>query len=44
MGRFNASSCDVGGPTMVESDATEFVSNFAPLDWPRKASARLKFC
>ena len=44
MGRFNASSCDVGGPTMVGSDATENVSNFAPLDWPRKASARLKFC
>ena len=28
---------------MVECDATENVSNFTPLDWPRKASARLKF-
>ena len=44
MGRFNASFCDVGGPTMVGSDATENVSNFTPLDWPGEASARLKFC
>ena len=26
---------------MVGSDATENFPNFAPLDWPRKASARL---
>ena len=44
MGRFNVSFCDVARPTMVGSNATENVSNFTPLDWPRKASTRLKFC
>ena len=44
MGRFNASFCDIGGPTVVGSDATENFFNFIPLDWPRKASARLKIC
>ena len=43
VGRLNASFCDVGGPSMVGSDATENCSNFTLLDWPRKVSARLKF-
>ena len=44
MGRFNDSFCDIAGPTLVGSDVAENFSNFTPLDWPRKASARLKFC
>ena len=41
MWRLGASFCDVGGPTMVGSDATENLSHFTPLDWPKKASAKL---
>ena len=39
----NASFCEIGETTVVGSDAIEKFSNFTPLDWPRKASARLKF-
>ena len=44
VGRLKASFCDVRGPTMAGSDATDNFFNFTPLDWPRKTSARLKFC
>ena len=36
IGRLEASVSDIGGPTIVGSDATENVLNFTPLDWSRK--------
>ena len=44
MGKLNAYFSDVGGPTMVVSDATENIENFTSLDSPKKESARLNFC
>ena len=38
IGRLEASVSDIGGPTIVGSDATENVLNFTPLDWSRKVS------
>ena len=39
--KLDASSHDIGGPTIVGSDATGNLSNFTPRNWPKKASVKL---